>query len=255
MMQRGGWLMFAALLLGVWALGTSRSPAAGEASPEIVPSEPPPELSQEFRAQRAEELLQGVDLSPKQRKILMDRLVNPPRPDGPTNEKTRGRRGEGDDGISLTPKQVEEVERFLIDQKVFTEQTLRQERTSNPREYNQMVRRLWRGLEEARRVAMRHPETAQRMRETMALDVRTQRLGQEYRNASDEQRAKIGKELRSLLDRYFDLKTQMRRDEINRLREELNKLEAQIKEREAKRAQVIERQFSIVTGQGDPLEM
>lgn len=228
------------LTLGL-LVGLARpAPAQGEAvSPE--------------RKQRAEQLLEGLDLTPAQREQLMSRLLEPRRHFGDGSGELRGRR-RGDEGGPIGDEQKAEVEKFLLESNAMTKEQLERAKRETPAEHEQALRRLWRGLEEARRVEERHPERAERMRRAMTLEVRTRVLGEEYQRASDERRATLGKQLRQLLGETFEVKTAMRHDEIARLRSELNRLEEQIKLRENKRSEIIEREYSILTGQGDPLE-
>lgn len=208
----------------------------------------------EVRQKRAEQLLEGMNLSPEQRKQLMDRLLYPRRYFGDVDPGAEAPPRETA-GQELTAEQREEVERFLVQGGAVSAERLEQLRAAEPREYEMRLRQMWRGIQEAKRVEDRHPERAERMRRTVLLEVRTQMLGSDYQAADEAGRKEIAKKLHDLLGEYYEVKTAMRRDEINRLREQLSNLEQQIDQRDKKRDQIIERQFMIVTGQGDPLEL
>ena len=89
----------------------------------------------------------------------------------------------------------------------------------------------------------------------------SRRLARQVRRADGAERERLTQELRETLERTFDLKQQVRREQAEalgedaeRLREELAQVEEELRERAAARDEIIERRQQELLGEGDTLD-
>jgi len=102
---------------------------------------------------------------------------------------------------------------------------------------------------------MRHrdPEMFKLLQEDNELDRRTAELGMQFRQAPPEQRERIEKEVRELVNKQFEIRQQRRKIELKRLEAEIQRLREATERRAQARDQIIQRRVSELLGLEDDL--
>ena len=94
-------------------------------------------------------------------------------------------------------------------------------------------------------------ETQKKVQE---LELFTQSLGIRYEHASDNEKPKIIKDLKSHLNKLFDMKERARNLEVEMLEKELTQLKKSLKVRKNNKSEIINRRLNELIGKGDYLE-
>jgi hypothetical protein len=85
------------------------------------------------------------------------------------------------------------------------------------------------------------------------LDERTRQLALQYRQAPEEQREAIRKDMEKLVGEHFDVRQKRRVLELNRLQEELKRLQQSIDDRNNAREQIVNKRVQELLGIDDRL--
>lgn len=102
----------------------------------------------------------------------------------------------------------------------------------------------WRGM----RGEKPSPEDIEKFKEIKGLELESGKLAQQYRQAeTDEEKASISTELRSLLEKIFDLKLVLKKKHVENLEKKLTELKAKLEKREQARSEVIQNRFDQLT--------
>ncbi len=97
------------------------------------------------------------------------------------------------------------------------------------------------------------PEMFRLVQEDNELDRRTHELGMQCRQAPPEQRERMQRELREVVNKQFEIRQQRRTLELKRIEGELQRLRETIERRAKNREQIIERRVGELTGREDDL--
>lgn len=97
------------------------------------------------------------------------------------------------------------------------------------------------------------PEMFRLVQEDDELDRRTHELGTQFRQAPPEQRERMQRELREMVNKQFEVRQQRRTLELKRIENELQRLREAIERRAKNREQLIERRVAELTGREDDL--
>jgi hypothetical protein len=81
------------------------------------------------------------------------------------------------------------------------------------------------------------------------LDRRTRELARDYREAPNDERAKLREELKELVTRHFETRQERRALELKRFEEELKRLREAMELRETEREQIIDKRVSELLGE------
>jgi hypothetical protein len=92
------------------------------------------------------------------------------------------------------------------------------------------------------------PELWKLLRADLDLEERTRQLALQYRQAPEEQREAIRKEMEKLVGEHFDVRQQRRVLELNRLQEELKRLQQSIDDRNKAREQIVNKRVQELLG-------
>lgn len=99
------------------------------------------------------------------------------------------------------------------------------------------------------------PEQYQRMRKQRQLERRAITLGEDIAtHEAGPERKRLTKELQTVLQESFDIKQNLIKGEVEEIENELAKLSALVQRREEKRAEIIERRISALTGASQDVE-
>ncbi len=91
------------------------------------------------------------------------------------------------------------------------------------------------------------------IQDEQSLELETYRLAGEYRRAGNaEDRSRIEEALRDMLNESFELKQQIRADEIEQAESQIDELRRLVDERSSRKEQIIERRLRELTGKRGP---
>ena len=93
------------------------------------------------------------------------------------------------------------------------------------------------------------PEMEKLIRAEMDLDRQTHDLAREFRDASQDKRAKLKEDLKKLVAEQFQTRQQRRKLELTRFQEELKKLSEADSRRDKNKQQIIEKRVSDLLGE------
>ncbi len=92
------------------------------------------------------------------------------------------------------------------------------------------------------------PEDIEKFKEIMDLERESRKLAQQYRQAeTDEEKASISTELRSLLEKIFDLKLVLKKKHVESLAKKLAELKEKLEKREQARSEIIQNRYDEFT--------
>lgn len=94
-------------------------------------------------------------------------------------------------------------------------------------------------------------ETQKKVQE---LELFTQSLGIRYEHANDNEKPKIINDLKSHLNKLFDMKEKSRAVEVEMLEKELTQLKESLKVRKKNKSEIINRRMNELIGKGDYLD-
>jgi len=170
------------------------------------------------------------------------------RPGPPLQNVRKGRRQRPE---PARPQMDESLWRLLHD--YYPEQSRRLERLKkrNPPHFLRTLKRMgpWlRRLQEARK---RNPELAETIVEQHRTEMAIAQLRQEWHTArSEEQRNRLGEQLRRLIGRRVELRLQRQRLEIEILEDRLRRLKERLSDQIARKEALIEREWQAALAPG-----
>lgn len=140
----------------------------------------------------------------------------------------------------------EDPERYTEIQKI---------KTANPEAYRRIVFEGVRHMRFVKTAQKNDPEAYARMREEMLLDRELRKLAEKFRQSKDETRkTALKREMKTLLEKQFDLRTLNREQEIKRLSQRVKELQELMEKRKAAKNTLVERRLEEITRGRDRLE-
>ena len=123
-----------------------------------------------------------------------------------------------------------------------------------PQVFKRVSRRIWPRLQIMKEVYERDPEGLGKVLiEEKKLEDQIRAKARSYQQERDSNRkTAIGAELKQLLEQEFDVRLQRRRLELAELQKRLEAQTKRVDSMAAKKAELVQRQFERVTGEGDP---
>ncbi len=104
----------------------------------------------------------------------------------------------------------------------------------------------WESLEQ------RDPEMYKFLKADHDLERRTRELAVQYRQAPDDEKSSIEKQMKEVVDKHFQVRQDRRRLELKRLEEELKRLRDSFEQRNKAREGIVEKRVSQLLGQDAP---
>ncbi len=97
-------------------------------------------------------------------------------------------------------------------------------------------------------------EEAKKAKEASEMEIYTQILGAKIQHANGSERDKLKKELRSKLDKLFEMKQAKRKKELEQLRDKISELSKSIDKRQMNKESIIQRRMEELTGESEYLK-
>jgi len=124
----------------------------------------------------------------------------------------------------------------------------------NPIEFRKILIQRQYEIQRLSELKERDPERYEYKKKQQALERQSRQLVKKYRIGKDEKaKAKIKKELSSVLSQLFDLREKDREEEIKHLTEKLDHLKSVLAERKKKKQEIVERRVQEMLGEIDVL--
>lgn len=115
--------------------------------------------------------------------------------------------------------------------------------------YIERMQELYRNMHFLERLKEEDPDRYKQAVELRKLEAQSHQLARQYRKSeSDNEKKSLKQELRTILDRLFDLKELEKEEEIKRIKNELERLQKGVAERRANKQQIIELHLEQITG-------
>ncbi|MFQ5605634.1 MAG: hypothetical protein ACE5HS_20370 [bacterium] len=154
----------------------------------------------------------------------------------------------------LTAEQIEEALEFAeqFDPKLVEQ--LEELKIDMPERFNREVRHLLREKRRLERLQKRDQTRYEQVLNIQKMEIQSHVMGQQYQEAEESEKAQIKTELKSLLAKLFELRSQDRQEEVKRLEKQLDELKQSLAAREKNKEQIIERRLQQLTGEKSYLE-
>lgn len=159
-----------------------------------------------------------------------------------------------EEGARLFSEREKEVLNYLQEFAPQKAEMLKMLAATNPKEYQGQIMLVMEEMMKARKIEQADPERYEQLVRMKALEEKTHVLGRAYRDASEAQKAKIERELQTLLVELFDLREEKRREEVARLEQRLAELKKSLEMRKQNKAEIIKRRMAQLTGKTQHLE-
>jgi len=161
----------------------------------------------------------------------------------------RGRRGfgpkfPGPEAKPMTSEQVDRLMQFTQQHLPKLHEPLARLRGSNPRAFRRMLHRVHGVLRDIMETKKHNPELADKMIQSLQVEMELKRLQNEHRTAASEgQRAAIRLRIREQLDKRFDLRLDRLRFEIGKLERRLEEARGELAKRESGKEKFIDEEL------------
>ena len=118
-----------------------------------------------------------------------------------------------------------------------------------PAVYIERIQEMYRDMHFLERLKKEDLDRYKQAIELRKLEAQSHQLALQYReNESDKEQKNLKQELRTILDRLFDLKELEKEEEIKRIQNELERLQKGVTERRANKQQITELRLGQLTG-------
>ena len=94
-----------------------------------------------------------------------------------------------------------------------------------------------------------HKQEQERENKIIGLEIETEGLAIQYKNANENQKEKIKSELKTKLNSLFDLKEEDRKNEVENLEKRLRELKASLEARKRNKDEIVNRRIRELTGE------
>jgi len=157
--------------------------------------------------------------------------------------------------LIITDTEREDFLEYLKDQEPGEYQRLLMLEEQDPGEFYKVVHQGARDLVQLKELKEKDPDTYKRIMDVRDLRKETEELALKYvRAADDETRSNYEKELKSNLEKLFDIREEQRTLAIRAMKIRVKTLENQLIKRKEYKDAIIENRFKDVTGQNDFLQ-
>jgi len=155
----------------------------------------------------------------------------------------------------VTREQVEKFEKWIKTNDPDKYQEIQDLKSGRPEIYLRVVSEGIRHMNFLEMMKMKDPKTYQRLMKEMKLDSGMRKLAKEYRESEDEKRKKeIKSQLTQLLNQIFDIRSENRAHEVDRMAKKVEELKQMLKKRKENKNLIVERKLKEITGQMEGLE-
>jgi hypothetical protein len=118
-----------------------------------------------------------------------------------------------------------------------------------PAVYIERMQELYRNMHFLERLKKEDPDRYKQAVELRKLEAKSHQLARQYQESeSENEKETIKKELRTVLDRLFDLKELEKEEEIKRIQNDLERLQKGVAERRANKQQIVKLHLEHLTG-------
>lgn len=171
-------------------------------------------------------------------------------PPGPMRERVRERLEQ-----PLSPEEEARALEVIRTQRPWEMERVERLKAERPLAYTMMLRQALLGERMMDRLRQEDPEALELRKRELDFERQEHELAQAYQRATDEKEKKaIEGQLKEVLGKHFDLRSENHKREIKRAEEELARLRERLATREKNRAEIIENMSLRLRGLGDTME-
>ena len=169
--------------------------------------------------------------------------------------------GQGGEGLRerleqpLGPEEEAQAPEIIRNQRPWEAERLEKVKANRPNAYNMLLRQALLGERMMDRARQEDPEAFERRKQELDLERQEHELAMQYQQAQGEKAKKeLEAQLKDLLGKHFDLRSENHKREIKRAEEQLARLREQMEAREKNRGDIIKRKSMELLGQGGVME-